>query len=538
MNRTRALTGLMLLGLIGAVLMACTTPTSALTPTPVEIVVTANPTATQAIILATRTPRVKNTPTATPIPTATPTPWVKNTPTPFPTPVVIALTAIPIPTSTATPLPATATAVAILDSYKATATAVAILDSYKATATAVAIRNRATDTTWAARGATPTPTVPPVRVLPTPFVPTPTPSMAEEVAIPIPIADSEIDTAREYALSLINDARNEEGLQPLVLGTNDAAQKHAEDALNGCFSSHWGRNGWGPPARFTAAGGYNYSRENISGYQYCLSGSRWARISSSSFLGVIKRSHDSLMASPGHREAILDPIATRVNLGLWWDAHRLQYVQQFEYDLIEMEQPPRIEEWVLYLKGRAKTENGAFILTDRNIAVSIFYDPPPHELTRGQLGRTHCYSIGRRIASLRRIAPPRTQYTTNEFTSYTSGCMDPYRISPGIKAPKPPEPLPPGYILLNQGQRLPGVTVPYTSQWIDAQWWRAKDNEFDIEANIYGLLEKYGEGVYTVIIWVAGRYSRYPAVQYTIVYGIPPLDMQFDKCKGCQRADD
>ena len=254
MNRTRALMGLMLLGFIGAVLMACTTPTPAMTP--VVIVVTATPTATQAITLATPTSWVKSTPTATPTATqaiilATPTPWVKNTPTPFPTPVVIAVMAIPTPISTATPIPTlTSTATPL----PATATTVAIRDSYKATATAVAKRDGAADTTWAARGATPTP-----------FVPTPTPSLVEEVAIPIPIADGEIETARQYALSLINDARNEEGLQPLVLGTNGAAQKHAEDALNGCFSSHWGRNGWGPPARFTAAGGgvQLHTREHI-----------------------------------------------------------------------------------------------------------------------------------------------------------------------------------------------------------------------------------------------------------------------------------
>ena len=42
-------------------------------------------------------------------------------------------------------------------------------------------------------------------------------------------------------LQVINAERTKSGLNPVVLGDNNAAQLHAEAALENCFSSHWGR---------------------------------------------------------------------------------------------------------------------------------------------------------------------------------------------------------------------------------------------------------------------------------------------------------
>ena len=68
-----------------------------------------------------------------------------------------------------------------------------------------------------------------------------------------------------YMLRLINNERRAAGVPEVVLGVNDAAQLHAEDSLEGCYSSHWGSDGLKPYMRYSLAGGYQSNGENGSG---------------------------------------------------------------------------------------------------------------------------------------------------------------------------------------------------------------------------------------------------------------------------------
>ena len=154
-------------------------------------------------------------------------------------------------------------------------------------------------------------------------------------------------------LELINAERSKAGVEPVVLGDNVAAQLHAEDALENCFSSHWGLNGLKPYMRYSLAGGYQSNAANESGHNYCFTLSSGYRE-----LGPIEQeireAMDGFIDSPEHRENILQPWHRKVNIGLAWDSYNLKVVQHFESDKVEYGVVPVIEEGVLTLSGTVK----------------------------------------------------------------------------------------------------------------------------------------------------------------------------------------
>ena len=137
--------------------------------------------------------------------------------------------------------------------------------------------------------------------------------------------------------------------------------------------------------RYSLAGGYQANVENVAGSDYCPS--RFAFYAPVSDIRLeIRETMDGWMDSPGHREAIMDPWAEKVNVGLEWSTYSFSAVQQFEGDYVEYVELPTIEGDVLTAAGRVK--NGLSIATDERLVVAIFYDPPPRRLTKGQIART------------------------------------------------------------------------------------------------------------------------------------------------------
>ena len=75
---------------------------------------------------------------------------------------------------------------------------------------------------------------------------------------------------------------------------------------------------------------------------------------------------------------------------------------------------PTIANGSLSLSGTAK--NGVRFGEPGDLGVDIYYDPPPHELTGGQVTRTYCYDSGRQVASLREPLTGGYYWPTDEFT--------------------------------------------------------------------------------------------------------------------------
>ena len=360
-----------------------------------------------------------------------------------------------------------------------------------------------------------TPTVAPIptstatpTVSPTP-TPTPTPTVTPT---PIPttasgLTQSELAEAREYALTLINQARNAAGLIEVTLDDNTAAKSHAEDMRANCVSGHWGTDGLKPYMRYTLAGGQQYSAENISGYGYCPPDPH--QYISKTIPAEIDEAMEGLLNSPGHSRNILNPHHRKVNIGISYQRPNLWLVQHFVGDYLDYTTQPAIDDGVLNFSGQIK--NGAS-LNGNAFGVQIYYDQPPHNLTRGQLHLTYCYTFGAIIAGLRRPPGPNAYYPTDAYTISGTGCTDPYDI---------PTDAPPATSYFDI---RPTNTVLYQTEtrWITASEWSVTSDFFAVAADITDLLDQYGNGVYTILLWAKLNDEDVPISEYSIF--IPPYE--------------
>ena len=286
---------------------------------------------------------------------------------------------------------------------------------------------------------------------PPPVEPAPAPETVKPPAsqsVPVQPPAYQHEELVAYALELINRDRMASGLEPVTLGSNTAARKHAEERLANRYGSHWGMDGLKLYMRYTLAGGENYDAEN--GF---MTETYWVGGRDPSYRRdpkeMIEQAQQSLMTSLGHRRNILDKWHKKVNLGIAYDNERLDLVQQFEGDYIDFNKPPNITGGILTMAGEVS------LGTIENI--SLYYDPVPQPLTPAQLDAPpydYAYGLGEDIGTV--LSPP------------PSGSF---------------------YIDL-----LPSDVIATT-------WDVNSDGAFTIKASIDKILQK-GEGVYTVVVWV------------------------------------
>ena len=319
-------------------------------------------------------------------------------------------------------------------------------------------------------------------------------------------------------LELINAERAKVGAPAVVLGDNIAAQLHAETSLENCSSSHWGVDGLKPYMRYSLAGGYQSNAENGSGSDYCITASDGYR-ANASIKQEIRETMAGWMRSQGHRENILDPWHKKVNIGLAWDRYNTVMYQHFEGDYVEYQNMPTIKLGVLEFSGR--TKNGARLADASDLGVSIYYDPPPHVLTIGQLARTYCYDWGRKVASFREPLTGGWYYDTNEFSTTYDPCPDPYDVPAESQAPSSHAEAHRFWLEAYQAsQTRKGQTI--TVPWVTATNWTARDSEIAVTADTSQLIRRHGPGVYTVLLWGVIDGEDVPISQYSIFHEVTP----------------
>ena len=360
-----------------------------------------------------------------------------------------------------------------------------------------------------------TATRPPTLVATPPPAPTatppPTPTATPEPPSPIPRMRHLQE--KQHMLDLINEEREQAGLQTVGLGLNDAAQLHAEASLANCSSSHWGVDGLKPYMRYSLAGGYQANSENVIGLAYCIKYSDgFQEISIIPAIGI---SIDSWMRSPGHRRNILNRWHRKVNIGLAWDHFNIVAVQHFEGDYVEYDRLPSIENGAFSLSGEVL--NGAKFDQDDTIDVMVYYDPPPYPLTRGQLSRTYCYDNGVQVAYLRRPLSG-AFYLEHSFTDLVDRCTDPYDIPPETVAPSSEIGASLIYRLAKSLNEAGSSKELVMVSAVTASEWQVTGNRFSIKADLSDVLSAHGPGVYTVILW--GHLGGAPEVvsEYSIFH--------------------
>ena len=288
---------------------------------------------------------------------------------------------------------------------------------------------------------TPTPT-PSVTSTPTSTsinTPTLTPSLIPSLTLS---PSSTHDELADYALSLINSDRQQNGLQNVTLSSIDSGQLHADNMLKNGYVSHWDINGYKPYMRYTLAGGQGAVAENIA----------WEGETGNA-VGIdvkaaLKDMEYSMMYNDsasnwGHRNNILNPFHNEINIGIAYDNHNVYFVEDFEDDYVQWS--------TLSSSGSQMQMSGTITQTNLTLSqVAIYYDNVSN-LTIQQLSSSPYQG------------------------SYDSG------TSVGIV-------LPPGWT----GQE--GITI-------SAQAWSQNGQNFDITFSLSSAFAEDGIGVYTLYLW-------------------------------------
>lgn len=216
----------------------------------------------------------------------------------------------------------------------------------------------------------------------------------------------------QYVLGLINKDRADYGLPPVILGTNTAAQKHADDMLANYYLSHWDTEGLKPYMRYTLAGGVNYEAENSAyhgWYDSTEDPDRYVNIDHKEILRQLEYNmmYDDIASNWGHRDTILNKLNKKVNIGIAFDVHRLALVQQFEGDYIYFSQPPAIINDRLYLSGN--------IYAGELYSIRIFFDPINQSLTHQELmDKPRYYDLGEEMGY---VLPPEYHLLSGSFVN-------------------------------------------------------------------------------------------------------------------------
>ena len=336
---------------------------------------------------------------------------------------------------------------------------------------------------------------------------------------------------KHYMLELVNEVRENAGLHPVVLGDNIAAQLHAELSLRDCTLAHWGTDGLKHFMRYTLAGGFQATRENVAGHTYCIDSPDGYSPIDNTTSGLLKEMEvlvEGWMASPTHRDNILDPTHRKLNIGLAWDNYHIFAVQQFQGDYVEFDQPPTLLGGVLSFTGRSK--NGARFQENTELIVYLHFDPPPSRLTRGQLSRTFCSDSGTRVAGIRYPLPDNQHWVNDSSVDTFKPCLSPYSVPADTR---PPQSARESSRIHARAASVIPETVSNTVPWITASTWRIRDDSFEVEADVRSILDEYGSGVYTVDLRgiLGGQYIV--VAEYPIFHEIEPPDTydpgQWDK---------
>ena len=298
---------------------------------------------------------------------------------------------------------------------------------------------------------------------------------------------------KQLMLELINDARRDAGAPDVQLGTNAAAQQHAEQMVDGCFHSHWGLDGLKPYMRYSLLGGYQSNAENVRGaarffgFDQCAVASS---VQSPPLEFLVRDAMEAWLQSPGHRRNLLDPTHRLVNIGIAWrggDAYIFRAVQHFEGDYVRLDSPISLAAGVLTLSGRVV--NGASLST----GLLVYHDPQPRPQSRLSLAATGSYCGGYPVA----VVMPRANWS---YRSTTPNCVEPALGRPRSDG---------GWI------NLPIIV---------AQRWNVGAASFDIRADLSSVLRRYGAGVYTVELSGQIDGARATLLKYALFFGLYPLN--------------
>lgn len=222
--------------------------------------------------------------------------------------------------------------------------------------------------------------------------------------------EKQIEMLSQNLLQLINEEREVEKAPLLKLDdfATRVAMAHARDMAIENFASHWGSDGLKPYHRYSFAGGYHATQENVSAADNTWSMRLADLKQDTSYLHV--RLYQETPPNDGHRRAILAPQHTHVGLGISVEKLRLRMVELFVSKYVELKPITRTA------KPKTKlTLSGRLLKSDYSLnTIEVFYEPLPAAPSLAWLRETRSYSLPNVSEVLRPIPPPPYTYADRE----------------------------------------------------------------------------------------------------------------------------
>jgi uncharacterized protein YkwD len=249
-----------------------------------------------------------------------------------------------------------------------------------------------------------------------------------------------------YALTLINNDRQSNGLENVTLSNINSAQIHADNMLKHDFFSHWDLNGYKPYMRYTLAGGQGSVSENCAAIyssgsidpKEALEDMQWNMM------------YDDADSDWGHRDNILNSFHNKVSIGLSSNNTAICLVQDFEDDYVSWD--------TLTVSNNEVIMKGTIIKQELSInQVAIYYDNPM-PLTTQQLGNPpydNGYDSGTYVGMV--VCPPPS----------------------GSEYQQPDE----GILIITN-------------------IWNEKGQDFNLNFDLSTAFTRCGKGVYTLYLWI------------------------------------
>ena len=318
-------------------------------------------------------------------------------------------------------------------------------------------------------------------------------------------------TYADYMLHLINIERRKAGVDPVTLGDNGAAQRHADMMVKFCHGGHWGIDGLAPYMRYSLAGGYQSNSENVATNNACRLEAvhKGLAVHRGNIGFAIHAFITGFMESPGHRSTMLDKWHKKVNIGLAWNDQGTACVNHFEGDYVYFTKVPAIEVGQLSMIGRSKNE--IRITDNASFVVMVEYHPPTHLLTIGQLMRVGVYSSSELIGY---VVAPNVQVDIGDVSE--GRCLSPYNMPEDASLPMTSADV--KAIVSSRVKKCERSDV--AAPTLRADEWATGNDAFVVDADISTLLAKWGDGVYTIVLYHIPTQLEFS--KYSIFYGVEP----------------
>ena len=302
------------------------------------------------------------------------------------------------------------------------------------------------------------------------------------------------------------------------MANNISAQIHAENSLSGCYSSVWSADGLKSSARYTLAGGQQFNNLSVIGKDYCAGWSDNDTIAE----GTIRSYVADLLEDFGISETLTNGSYSRASIGLAQDQRFIRLAVLLERDLIEYEQLPELNQGILSFSGNVK--NGIDLDGGRGLSATVFYDPPPSNLTAGQIAKVYSSEDGLRAAAIRRPAAEGRRWTSHEYTRMYNPCPSPYDIPADTRDPRSPDEAKRFHdeakkkCLEIRADKDGGeeIIVP----WITASRWEVEGDTFKVAADLSEVVAVHGNGLYKMTVWGELDGEDGGISEYVIFHGV------------------